>query len=91
MIYRFNPILFGLTCSPFILTETRKYYFKNFLQESIYRKDFMEKLLRDFDVDDLLSSFNDTNIAYEFYQAANEIVQRGGFHLCNWASNCKEL
>ena len=51
----------------------------------------MEKLLRDFDVNDLLSSFNDANITYEFYQAASEIIQRGGFHLCNWASNCKEL
>ena len=51
----------------------------------------MEKLLRDFDVNDLLSSFNDANITYEFYQAASEIIQRGGFHLCKWASNCKEL
>ena len=43
----------------------------------------MEKLLRDFDVNDLLSSFNDANITYEFYQAASEIIQRGGFIFAN--------
>ena len=30
-------------------------------------------------------------MAYEFYQAAKEILQNGGFHLCKWTSNCKEL
>ena len=91
LIYRFTRILFGLTCSPFILNGTLKHQFKKFLQENIYPKVFIEKLLRDLYVDDLLSSFNDANIAYEFYQAAKEILQRGGFHLCKWASNCKEL
>ena len=91
LIYRFTRILLGLTCSPFIPSGTLKHHFKKFLQENIYPKVFIEKLLRDLYVDDLLSSFNDANIAYEFYQAAKEILQRGGFHLCKWASNCKEL
>ena len=92
VIYRFTRILFGLTtCSPFILTGTLKHHFKKSLQEKIYPKVFIEKLLKDLYVNDLLSSFNDANIAYEFYQAANEILQSGGFHLCKWASNCKEL
>ena len=91
LIYRFTRILFGLICSPFLLTGTLKHHFKKFLQENIYPKVFIEKLPRDLYVDDLLSSFNDANIAYEFYQAAKEILQRGGFHLCKWASNCKEL
>ena len=34
VIYRFTRILFGLRCSPFILTGTLKYHFKNFLQEN---------------------------------------------------------
>ena len=75
----------------YILNGTLKHHFKKCLQENIYPKIFIEKLLRELYVDDLLSSFNDANIAYEFYQAANEILQKGCFHLCKWASNCKEL
>ena len=47
LIYRFTRILFGLTCSPFILNGTLKHQFKKFLQENIYPKVFIEKLLRD--------------------------------------------
>ena len=38
--YRFTRILFGLICSPFILTGTLKYHFKNF-----YNKIFIRKFL----------------------------------------------
>ena len=86
-----DNVFYGFTRSPFIVNGTLKHHFKKLLQENIYSKVFIEKLLGELHVNDLLSSFNDASIAYELYQAANEILQTGGFHLCKWASNCKEL
>ena len=91
IIYRFTRILFGLTCSPFILTGKLKHHLKKFLEDINYPKVFIEKLLNDLYVDDLLSSFNDEKSIYEFYISANQIFKAGGFQLCKWASNCKEL
>ena len=54
VIYRFIHTLFRLTCSPFILTGTLKHHFKKFSQENTYPKVFIEKLLRDLYVDNLL-------------------------------------
>ena len=71
----------------YILNGTLKHHFKKCLEENICPKIFIEKLLRDLYVDDLLSIFNDANVAYEFYQAGKEILQKGCFHLCKWASN----
>ena len=42
-------------------------------------------------VDDLVSSFNDENLVYEFYQGACDILMQGGFQLRKWIINFKNL
>ena len=47
--------------------------------------------MRDLYVDDLSSSNNSNQEAFEIYSVAKEIMKQGGFNLRKWQSNSKEL
>ena len=79
IVYQFTRVIFGLISSPFLLNGTLKLHFTKLLFKDLYGSFFIEKLLRDLDVDDLVSSFNDENLVYTFYQGACNILIQGGF------------
>ena len=91
IVYRFTRVIFGLISSPFLLNLTLKLHFTNLLFKELYEGFIIEKLLHDLYVDDLVSSFNDENLVYKFYESASNILIQGGFQLRKWISNSTSL
>ena len=81
IVYRFIRFIFGLISNPFLLNGTLKLHFTKLLFKDLYGSFIIEKLLLDLYVDDLVSSFNDENLVYKFYQVACNILMQGGFQL----------
>lgn len=83
--YRFKVLLFGATCSPFILSATLMKHFKDnpsttstILEKNIY-------------VDNVLTSFPDEQQTLEFYSESRKLLSNAGFNLRSWNSNCSTL
>ena len=51
----------------------------------------LEKLLRDLSVDDLASCFNNGKLASSFYENSEKLLAIGGFDLCKWFTNSRQL
>ncbi|XP_053400768.1 uncharacterized protein LOC123558691 [Mercenaria mercenaria] len=84
--FRFKVVLFGATCSPFILSAT--------ISKHLELKPDMkaaEILSRDLYVDNALSSFNTETELLTFYQEARELMKRAGMNLSSWVSNNETL
>ncbi|XP_033729885.1 uncharacterized protein LOC117319145 [Pecten maximus] len=70
--YRFKVVLFGATCSPFILNATLlKLFTDNSNRTSL-------ELERSLYVDNVLTSFNDEISLLRFYTEARHLLQKGG-------------
>ena len=54
-------------------------------------KSILEKLLRDLYVDDLPTCFNKAKLAFSFYENSKKILALGGFDLCKWLTNSRQL
>ena len=57
----------------------------------MFEKFILEKLLRDLYVDDLATCFNDGKLAFSFYENSKKILTLGGFDLCKWLTNSRQL
>ena len=79
IVYQFTRIIFDLISRPYLLNGTLKLHFTKLLFKDLYGSFFIEKLFRDLDVDELVSTFNDENLVYTFYQGACNILVQGGF------------
>ena len=90
-IYRFTRVLFGLTCSPFLLNGTLKHHFQSDWIRNMFEKFILEKLLRDLYVDDLATCFNNGKLVFSFYENSKKILALGGFDLCKWFTNSRQL
>ena len=78
---------FGLTCSPFLLNGTLK---SDWIR-NMFGKFILEKLLRDLYVSDLVSCSNNGKLAFSFYKNSEKILALGGFDLCKWFTNSRQL
>ncbi|VDI10348.1 Hypothetical predicted protein, partial [Mytilus galloprovincialis] len=83
--YRFRVVLFGTTCSPYILNATLMKHFK------LNSCKTAEILKNDLYVDNVLSSFWDEKEMLKFYRESRDLLARGGFNLRSWTSNSTEL
>ena len=54
-------------------------------------KFILEKLLRDLYVDVLATCFNNGKLAFSFHENSKKILARGGFDLCKWFTNSRQL
>ncbi|XP_048770094.2 uncharacterized protein LOC125676243 [Ostrea edulis] len=80
-VYRFKVVLFGATCSPFILGATLlKHFDRNPCETSM-------ELLESLYVDNVLTSFPDQSTLLKFYKDSRVLLQNGGFNLRSWNSN----
>ena len=86
--YRFCRVLFGVTSSPFLLAATLNNHISKY--ENIDPL-FVSKLLNSLHVDDINTGCNNVNQGLEFYKKAKHCLQKGGFNLRKFKSNCKEL
>ena len=75
----FARVMFGLTCSPFLLNATIRAHVEKHLGENT--KKLLLQFLRDLYVDDTATSFNDLMKATEFYHLTKNILAIGEFNL----------
>lgn len=85
ILYRFKAVLFGATCSPFILNATLLRH----LQDNV--NDVTDIIKEDLYVDNILSSFDKEEDLLKYFHSARALMSSGGFNLRSWASNSDAL
>lgn len=81
--FQFRSVLFGATCSPFLLNAVIKVHLDSWSNCAL-----VDQYLRhDLYVDNLISSIPSGYAMDEFYHQNNEIFQKAGFCLRSWTSN----
>ena len=84
--YRFKAVLFGATCSPFILCATIIKHLGN------NRDNWVSKhLIRDIYVDNIISSFSREHDVIEFYRDTRAMMSAASFNLRSWNSKSKSV
>ena len=82
--YQFRTVLFGATCSPFLLNTVVQRHLG--LTTSPIAADIGRNLY----VDNLISGTNQPS-SLQYYREATEILQAGGFNLREWISNSDSI
>ncbi len=88
IMYRSCRVIFGAGPSPFILSGVLQHHLEQYRRED---PKFTEKLKKNFFVDDLVTTFEHVNEAYQTYVKAMQRMKEGGFVMRKWKSNNKEL
>ncbi|XP_068245230.1 uncharacterized protein [Palaemon carinicauda] len=83
--YRFKSVLFGATCSPFVLQMTLQYHFQ------ISHSPYSGVLLSSFYVDNFQHNADNEQQLVELYDVANVEMSKAGMNLRQWNSNSKLL
>ena len=84
--YRFKAVLFGATCSPFILNAV--------LMKHLQRNQdnpAADVLARDLYVDNVISSFEEEEHLLHYFAQARDLMGKAGFNLRSWCSNSINL
>ena len=83
---RFKRIIFGLTCSPFLLNGTIKEHLQKYLPLLDYREVVLQ-MLENLYVDDSSNSFNGIKQCLNFYEHSKKCLADANLHLRKWATN----
>ena len=83
-VYRFSRVVFGVNASPFLLNGTIRHHLSSFAIED---PSFVQKMINDFYVDDLITGENTVGDAYTLYEKARDRMACGGFRLRKWLTN----
>ena len=86
--HRFCRVIFGATCSQFLLNATIQKHKLKYLDND---PGFVEKVLRHFYVDDLNSGINSVDEGVYFYEKLKSILLEARFNLRKWRTNSIEL
>ena len=87
-IFRFNRVVFGVNCSPFLLNAVIRYHLNKYKQQD---PDFNSKLANNFYVDDLVCGGNTISEAKQLFVKSKERMREGGFNLRKWKTSNMEL
>ena len=83
LLLRFARVMFGLTCSPFLLNATVRAHVEKHLGEN--KEKLLLQFLQDFCADDTATSLNNFTKATE--HITKNILAIGGFNLRKWETN----
>ena len=85
VMYRFRVVLFGATCSQFLLNAT--------IQHHLQANDssLARSILRNIYVDNLHHTADEEEDLIAFYEGARDVLGRAGLNLREWASNSPQL
>ena len=86
--YQFCRLVFGLTPSPAILTETIQHHVTRYL---LVEPEICKILASGFYVDDFTSGAQTVEEGLNIYQKAKLLMQQGGFNLRKWNTNSQML
>ena len=84
--YRFKSVLFGATCSPFILSATLLKHLDNNKHVPA-----AEIIKRDIYVDNVLSSFENESDLLQYFTESRSLMSNAGMNLRAWTSNSEAL
>ena len=87
--YRMAVHLFGGTWSPSVCSYALQQTAKDSVQ--IFKPEIVKTVLKDFYVDDCLTSFPREESAIQMVTDLPKLLATGGFRLCKWVSNRKEV
>ncbi|XP_070524563.1 uncharacterized protein [Cardiocondyla obscurior] len=85
VVYRHCRVVFGLTCSPFLLTAIIELHLSNLSKD----KDTATKLKKSFYVDNCVTSVDSVDEIETFVKNATSIMAKGGFELRGWENSGK--
>ena len=85
---RFTRLVFGLTCSPYILNATIRHHLESVVDSD---RTFADSVVSSIYVDDFASSFQTEKEAFEMYQKLKKHFLSGGFNFRKFATNKAEL
>ena len=88
VVYRFCRVIFGATCSPYLLNATLRNHLDTFHEID---PEFARKMKDSFYVDDLATSVESSEDGYCLYNKAKERMASAGFILRKWLTNDTEL
>ena len=83
--FRFKVVLFGATCSPFMLNAAITYHLKQ--NES----STSNNLIRNLYVDNVVSGTHSEEAAVDYFIQSRSILGKANFNLRSWAFNSKQL
>jgi len=83
--YRFKVVLFGASCSPFMLNAALTFH----LQQ--YPSPVSTSLLRSLYVDNVVSGCDTEQETIQYYLKSRTLMNKSNFNLRSWASNCQSL
>ena len=85
MVYRFKVVLFGATCSPFLLNAS--------IQNHLTNRDspISSAILNGLYVDNVVYTHNDENEMFNFYTESKLLLAEIGLNLREWISNSESL
>ena len=86
--FRSCRVVFGVVSSPFLLNVTLVRHIEDYLEDCY---EVCIKLLNSLHADDMDSGGHSVNEVLELYQTSKQIMTKGGFNLCKWLSNSKEV
>jgi Pao retrotransposon peptidase/Protein of unknown function (DUF1759)/Family of unknown function (DUF5641)/Integrase zinc binding domain len=87
-VWEMGVLIFGGACSPCCAQEAKNRNSEEFIEEF---PEAHNSIVYNHYVDDLLDSCDTATEAIALQQEICEVHSRGGFRLCNWLSNSKEV
>ncbi|XP_063400011.1 uncharacterized protein LOC134684639 [Mytilus trossulus] len=84
-VYRFKSVLFGATCSPFILNAVVQRH----LNENTC--EWTDVIQKDLYIDNIISSFPTESQLLQYFDTSRILFAKAGFNLRSWESNNKTL
>ena len=87
-ILRFTRLVFGLTCSPFVLNQTIRHHLNQYKTQDPL---FVSTVKKSLYVDDFAFSMNSEDECFELYTKLKSCFAEGGFNMRKWATNSTTL
>lgn len=85
LTYRFKVVLFGATCSQFLLNASIIYHLKKYSEKT------SESIMRNLYVDNLFFTSNSKEEVLHFYERSREIMSSAHLTVREWISNVEKL
>lgn len=87
-VFRFTKVVFGVSSSPFLLNATIQYHLESFLESN---EAVVRCLLNSTYIDDVITGADTEEAAFNLYIQSKDMLHQGGFNLCKFVSNSREL
>ena len=86
--YRFIRVVFGVSCSPYLLNATLKHHIQKYAE---MHPEICNKLIHSLYADDVNSGAHSIQEAKELYEKSKDVMKEGGFNLRKFHSNSEAV